>query len=37
MHDEHQIRYYDEDENENFIIECKIKPYTIYTNNLKRV
>lgn len=37
MHDGHEIRYYDEDENSNFVVECDIQPYTIYTNNLKRV
>lgn len=37
MHDGNEIRYYDEDENENFAVECDIQPYKIYTNNLKRV
>lgn len=37
MHDGRQIRYYDEDENDNYIVECEIKPYRIYTNNLERV
>ena len=37
MHDGHEIRYYDEDENSNFVVKCDIQPYKIYTNNLKRV
>lgn len=37
MHDGHQIRYYDEDENVNYMVDCDIKPYRIYTNNLERV
>ena len=24
-------------ENDNYIVECEIKPYRIYTNNLERV
>lgn len=37
MHDGNQIRYYDEDENDNYIVECDIQPYRIYTNNLEQV
>uniref|UniRef100_UPI004026453B hypothetical protein n=1 Tax=Lachnospira eligens TaxID=39485 RepID=UPI004026453B len=37
MHDGKQIRYYDEDDNNNYIVECDIQPYKIYTNNLERV
>ena len=37
MHDGKQIRYYDEDENANYVVECDIQPYKIYTNNLVRV
>lgn len=37
MHDGNQIRYYDEDENDNYIVECDIQPYKIYTNNLEQV
>lgn len=37
MHDGHEIRYYDEDSNANFVVECEIQPYKIYTNNLKKV
>ncbi|WP_310605151.1 hypothetical protein [Anaerosporobacter sp.] len=37
MHDGHQIKYYDEDENQNYVVECEVQPYTIYMNNLKKV
>lgn len=37
MHDSNQIIYYDEDEDSIFKVECDIKPYDIYTNNLKRI
>ena len=37
MHDGKQLSYYNEDENDNYIVECDIKPYRIYTNNLERV
>lgn len=37
MHDGREIRYYDEDENDKYVVECEINPYKIYTNNLERV
>mgnify|MGYP000506051539 CR=1 FL=1 len=37
MHDSSQIKYYDEDTNDNYIVECDIQPYRIYMNNLERI
>lgn len=37
IHDSKEIRYYDEDKDENYSLQCEIPPYSIYINNLEKV